>query len=160
MIEIIYLNCYPILWHFPFLRHPVWWKFTLNKYVHVKGSQEAKTHMGKLFLESNYIDGIHISQFLAHIMIFSIFRTPCTRFWCILGQNVRTQTPQNYPSLMGGGSVFIHFALKCMIYRLEYPNKVFIWYFLSRTKNSIFSKRAQGMFSLLLNPCCILIGKT
>ena len=45
-------------------------------YVHVlgtKGSQEASTHMGKLFRESNNIDGSHISQLLAQFMAFSIF---------------------------------------------------------------------------------------
>ena len=68
-----------------FLGHPVWWKYTLNKYVHVlgtKGSKKATTHKWKLFWESNYIDGSHISQFLAHFMAFSIFRTPCNLLKC------------------------------------------------------------------------------
>ena len=69
-------------------------------------------HMGNLFWESNYIDGSHISRFLAHFIAFSVFRTPCTLFPCILGQNVRKQTPpQTTPYY--GGSVFIHFAAKC-----------------------------------------------
>ena len=34
--------------------------------------QKAPTHKGKLFWESNYIDGSHISQFLAHFRKFSI----------------------------------------------------------------------------------------
>ena len=62
-----------------------------NKYAHVlgtKGSQKAPTQSGKLFRESNCIDGSHIFQFLAHFKNFPFFRTPCTIFWCILGQNV------------------------------------------------------------------------
>ena len=77
LIEVIYLIFSPISWHFSFLGHPVWWKYTytLNKYVHVfgkKGSKTAPTHNEKLFQESNYIDESHISQFLA-FRKFSIF---------------------------------------------------------------------------------------
>ena len=61
-----------------FLGHPVWWKFTLNKYIFVfgtKGSQKAQPH--KLFWESSYSDWSHIFQFSVYFMALSIFRTPC-----------------------------------------------------------------------------------
>ena len=68
---------------YSFLGHPVWWKYTLNKYAHVlgtKGSQKAPTQSGKLFWESNCIDGSHIFQFLAHFKNFPFFRTPYSIF--------------------------------------------------------------------------------
>ena len=42
-----------------------------------KAPIKVPTHKGKHFRASNYIDGSHISQFIAHFRKFSIFRTPC-----------------------------------------------------------------------------------
>ena len=93
------------LWHISFLRHPVWWKYILNKNVHVlgtNGSQGVPTNSGTLLGEGNYIDWSKISQFLAHYMAFSIFRTPCTLCPWISGHSVIKQITSNYLRNMRG----------------------------------------------------------
>ena len=82
-----------------FIGHPVWWKYTLNKYIYVfgtKGFPKAQPHKEKLFLES------HISIFLAHFMGFSIFLDTLygqnrlgISLSIYLGQKVKKNPPQN-----------------------------------------------------------------
>ena len=58
-----------------FLGHPVWWKYTLNKYIYIvwiKSTSKAPVHKDRFFRES-YIDDSHISQFIDHFIAFPIF---------------------------------------------------------------------------------------
>ena len=45
-----------------------------------KGTQKTPLHKGKLFIESNYIDLSHLSQFLAHFRKLAIFKDTLYHF--------------------------------------------------------------------------------
>ena len=72
--------------------------------------------MGKLFRESIYIDRSHISQFLAHFMAFSIFRTPFTLFDAFQGKMSENRHPKTPPLLWG---VCFHTFCSKMLVELE-----------------------------------------
>ena len=68
--------------------------------------------MGILFRESNYIDGSLISQFLAHFMAFFNFKDTLYPFLMHFRAKCHKIDPPKPPPYYGG-SIFIHFALKC-----------------------------------------------
>ena len=102
--------------------------------------------MGKLFWESNYIDGSHISQFLAHFMAFSIFRTPYLAKKVIFTKPRSPPPPQPSPHHLPSPTTTLPEFYGVDIQARVSKKGIYLTFFEPKQKQHFFPKGSRNVF--------------